>query len=539
MEEITMRYDSFFFRMSSILLTFFFMIPFLSSCKQNFVENESDSTSIISTLKKADDAIPPLTRSKIAQLIHRAGTSIGRSSHMLTPVQMRANLSKEILTFMIEEGGIKVADLRQVLTGLVSGEEPSGINLSRVLGYDKDQVELPLVELADEVAQALQNHGFREPLKTFYKYLEVEEVHFSESNVEAAVRAELSERFPYITWQTRPLRKLSIHQLTSLRLMDVDENVSLRDLKYLTHLKGVQLEVHGRPIIEKLVEQIPSLKKLDRIFLGTSTLGRRANLQDLEPLGKIPQIKTIGLNTGFWSLYPGTSQSGNVWTQLPELFPNAETVALWDSWAMGAAMSREPARINDNLKLALEAVNSMPKVHTLELHSSVLGRQLASLPSNMKFTTVRLRNRSGLGRNPLETALDIAELSRSFGNAKSLTLFNFGIKDSGRFSTINLLDKDRGRAKTAWEEIVLLQCFAKDHNAGNPYFVKVWPKQEPALTRIVIKDSPSIKVESESQMVLRMRRPENIVQAVLDKRNQDIIDQATEAKVLQGFIDEN
>ncbi len=534
-----MRYDSIFFRMNSFLLTGVILFPFIASCKQISVENESDAASIISTLGKADDAIPALTRSKIAQLVQRIGTSVGRSSHMLTPAQMRANLSKEILTFMVEEGGIKMADLRQVLTGLVSGDGPSGINLSRVLGYDKNQVELPLVELADGVAQAIRSQGFREPLKTFYKSLEVEEVHFSESSVEAAVRSELAERFPYIAWETRPLRKLSIHQLTSLRLLDINENASLRDLRYLTHLKAIQLEVHGRPLIEKLVDQIPSLKKLDRIFIGTRAGRQRTNLEDLASLGKIPQIKTIGLNTGFWSLYPGTPQSGNVWTQLPTLFPNVDTIALWDSWAMGAAMSREPARINDNLRLAMAAINSMPRVHTLELHSSVLGRQLASLPPNMKFTTVRLRNRSGLGRNPLETAIDLAELSRSFGNAKSLTLFNFGIKDSGRFSSTNLFDKDRRRAGTAWEEIVLLQCFAKDHNAGNPYSVKVWAKQEPALTRIVIKDSPSLKVDNESQMVLRMRRPENIVQAVLDKRNQDIIDQSTEAKVLKGFIEEN
>jgi hypothetical protein len=176
----------------------------------------------------------------------------------------------------------------------------------------------------------------------------------------------------------------------------------------------------------------------------------------------------------------------------------------------------------------------MPGVQTLELHSNMLGRQIGSLPANLKFGTIRLRNRSGIGRHPLDTSLDIGSLGRPFAKAKSVTVYNFGITDSGKFHGSS---DTNGKNAVDWEELVILKSFAPEHSASRPYTIKLWPKLEPTLTRIVIQDSPSMVVDKESRRVMSLRRPENIPQAVIEKRNQDILDQKQEWKVMQDFID--
>jgi len=165
----------------------------------------------------------------------------------------------------------------------------------------------------------------------------------------------------------------------------------------------------------------------------------------------------------------------------------------------------------------------------------MLGRQLDELPTNLKFTTVRLRNRSGVGRHPLDTSLDIGSLGRSFGKAKSITIFNFGITDSGRFHGTS--GNSYGKNTVDWEELVILRGFAPNHSPSKPYTLKLWPNLEPVLTRIIVQDSPSLVIDKESQRVMTLRRPENITQAVIAKRNQDILDQKREWQVMQNFIE--
>jgi hypothetical protein len=229
-----------------------------------------------------------------------------------------------------------------------------------------------------------------------------------------------------------------------------------------------------------------------------------------------------------------SSAENNPWADLPGYFPHVNTFAVIDSWANRVRFPEDVPIASQNLSFLISAINSMPGVQTLELHSNMLGRQLGSLPAHLKFATIRLRNRSGIGRHPLDTSLDIGLLGRPFGKAKSVTVYNFGITDSGKFHGSS---NTSGQNAVDWEELVILKGFASEHSVSRPFTIKLWPKLEPNLTRIVIQDSPSLVVDKESRKVMSLRRPENIPQAVIDKRNQDILDQKQEWKVMQDFID--
>ena len=506
----------------------------MTGCHSDQDLESSRPQGLIGALKKSDDGIPALSHTRMSQLIARASHEVRKVSGNGSPQEIRLHLAKEIINFVEEEGGIKIADIRKIFAALVGSNTPSDINLARVLGYNKDQTEIPLLDLADAVAYVAQKKGYKEPLKTFHATLGASEVFFKEKSIEDAVRGQLAKIYPYINWRNRPLREFSTDQVEQVFLSGMLDNASLNDLKSLPSLKRLQVEVRGPQMIQTLVNLMPALKKLDSVYICTFPAHGRAEISHLQPLGKISQIKTLGLNTDF--VRPSTTMSAenNPWADLPGYFPHVNTVAVIDSWANRVRFPQDAPNASQNLSFLISAINSMPGVHTLELHSNMLGRQLESLPAHLKFSTIRLRNRSGIGRHPLDTSLDIGSLGRPFSKAKSVTIYNFGITDSGKFDGSR---STNGKNAVDWEELVILKGFAPEHSASRPYTIKLWPKLEPTLTRIVIQDSPSLVVDKESRMAMSLRRPENITQAVIDKRNQDILDQKQEWKVMQDFID--
>lgn len=521
-------------REHSIALTVFFLILLMTGCHSDQDLESSRPQGLIGVLKKSDDAIPALSHTRMSQLIARASHEVRKVSSHGSPQEVRLHLAKEIINFIEEEGGIKIADIRKIFASLVGSANASDINLTRVLGYNKDQTEIPLLDLADAVAYVAQKKGYKEPLKTFHATLGASEVVFKEKSIEDAVRGQLAKIYPYIDWRDRPLREFSTDQVEQVFLSGMLDNAPLLDLKSLPSLKRLQVEIRGPQLIQTLVHLIPALKKLDSVYICTFSANGRAEIGHLLPLGKMSQIKTLGLNTDFVSPSTMNSAENNPWADLSDYFPHVNTVAVIDSWANRVRFPEDVPSASQNLSLLVSAINSMPRVQTLELHSNMLGRQLGNLPAHLKFATIRLRNRSGIGRHPLDTSLDIGSLGRPFSKAKSLTIYNFGITDSGKFHGSS---NANGKNAVDWEELVILKGFAPEHSPSRPYTIRLWPKLEPSLTRIVIQESPSLIVDKESRRVMSLRRPENIPQAVIDKRNQDILDQKQEWKVMQDFIE--